>query len=599
MRYLFGSHALDLNRREISAGGAAISLPPKVFGLLVHLIEQRDRAVSKEELFEKLWPGVHVSDASLTSCVKAARVAIGDDGRRQRLIRTVHGHGYRFVGQVMVESLSETAATEQKADSAPGRDQPSASTKERKLVSVLDAALHNAAALAQKLDAETLDDLIEQLLEAATAVVERHGGTLSQRLSGGLLALFGAPRAYDDPCRRAVAAALDLQAAAADLRARDHVELALKIGVHTGEVIVGPLDPVSGQIPAPIGATTELAGTLRDLAPPNTVLVSSAIHDVLAREADAEPYPAIGAGTVYLIRGLIGDRAGVLSETGAHGPFVGRHLEMSLLTERLGRMQAQAGHAVAISGESGVGKSRLLDEFATQAAATGIETIRVNCAPHNVASPFFPLKRLLRRVADVADDAPSDLVLHKLQHAWPGGADAWSTRRPVLAELLGETKQTEDLGHLGPAERRAGIFAALHELVAQSAVRPRLVVFEDVHWIDPSSGAWLVELVEQIAGHRVLLIVSHRPNYQPPWLDKPAVSKIMLEGLTPDDSRRLIRTLLADRADLPPEIGDHLIERSGGNPFFLEQLVQALGPDADTEVIPSTVQAALAARIDQ
>src|SRR5262249_10993234 len=339
MQYLFGDYALDMRRCELCRTGMLIPLRPKVFDVLCYLIVQRDRVVSRQELLEHLWPDQFVGDATLKSCIKEARRAVGDTGQAQRCIQTLHGRGYRFVATVEEASenppagampaplapLRESAAGPTASTNAtpaasaledlgpvverspvPGRaaHSPAASRDtvpailegERKQVTILCCGLVDARGLAAQVGAEAMYRLMRAFLALAQRVVQRYGGTLLHRLSDGCVAVFGAPVAYEDHARRAVLAALELQqhtrtepALRAPLRG---ATLATSMGLHTGVVIIGPLEEEAQTLYAALDDTTDIAGHLQRLAGPGTILMSEATRRLVQEEVRVEAYDA-------------------------------------------------------------------------------------------------------------------------------------------------------------------------------------------------------------------------------------------------------------------------------------------------------------------
>jgi class 3 adenylate cyclase len=358
MRYEFGGYILDTDRRELLGSQGAIPLRPKVFGLLAYLIANRDRVVSKQEVFDRLWSGVEVGDATLNTCIKAARQAVGDSGQRQAVIRTWHGVGYRFVAPVDEcpgVSASGGPAVPSEPTSAPREPVfPSAPTgtpaapaigslpagKEHKQVSVLDCVVHEASRLAVRLGPEVMHEAMERFMASAQSTVQGYGGTVVQWSSDGFVALFGAPRAYEDHARRAVSAALDLQRELAETAGHDQHPLRVRIGLHTGPVIVST---TAERIYTAVGETSETARALQRMAPRDAILASAPTHEIIAAEVAAEPFMHEygDSSRAYVIRGLVARRAGVPGRAGrVLSQFVGRSKELAILLDRSRRSRS-------------------------------------------------------------------------------------------------------------------------------------------------------------------------------------------------------------------------------------------------------------------
>ena len=441
MRYVFDRFVLDTKRRELLDGDAAIALRPKVFALLEYLISHRDRVVPKQELFDKLWTGLFVGDATLNTCIKAARHAVGDDGTTQSVIKTSHGHGYRFVADV-VEDTGDIGSLEDEIPVVPSiRDDtprpvdtaapgiPSAASmpdpplnifpsgKEHKQVTVLHCRLEGASQIAAETGAETMDELMENFITAANNVVHRYSGTCTQWLGDGFVALFGAPVASEDHARLGICAALDLQKTLRRGFGPSSRDLSITVGVHTGPVVVGSLEADPGHTYTAAGATTETAAALQDLAPAGTILASEEIHNIVQMEVQADRFTETNSQSAYLIHALTTRRSGVPRRRDRHATqFVGRERELAILSERLQRLPDEGGSIISVTGEPGIGKSRLLDELANRREAETLDIYRVNCLSYATSSPYLPIRYLLRQMCGVdAGDTPDD-VLRKLDH---------------------------------------------------------------------------------------------------------------------------------------------------------------------------------------
>lgn len=604
MRYRFADCTFDTDRRQLRRAGELLALRPKVFELLFYLLAQRERAVSKQELFEKLWPRRVVSDTTLNSCIKELRLAVGDSGDAQRLIQTVHGFGYRFVARVESGAAPLPAEATDAVAEAPGEvpmARSSIDAGEHKQVTMLACTIAGAEELAARLGAEAMDALMRDFMAASARVITAHRGTVGDWSADGFTAIFGAPLAIEDHARAAIRAALLLRDTAR--RGIGGVPLSLRQGLHAGSMVVGPLAGDAGRYFAPVAVTALHVQRIVREAPEDGIVATAAVMDLAAGEVDATPIRAESGENRHRIDRLIADHAGVPGRN--QGPltsFIGREQELALLSERMRRLDAGRGQVVSIVGEAGAGKSRLLQEFALHAGGLGIPPLEVQCLPYFSSTPYFPVSQLVRKWIAAPPDADA---------ATTGAAVATALRTcgideldaaPLLLELLGHRPPDELLEALGPEARRARTFGYLTRLFTRRSPQyPLIVAIEDVHWIDATSVAWLAQFVTAIAGVPMLLVVTCRPGHPAAWATHSHVTQLALPPLSDAQSARLVQA--APRGTpIAAETARKIVARAGGNPFFLEQLTWAaenLESGTGLQDVPMTVHAVLAERIDQ
>jgi class 3 adenylate cyclase/DNA-binding winged helix-turn-helix (wHTH) protein/tetratricopeptide (TPR) repeat protein len=649
MEYVFGDYTLDTRRYELRRAGVPVPLRPKVFHLLAYLLAHRERVVSRQELGEHLWPRHFVSEATLDACLAQARQAVGDSGRRQQVIQTRHGYGYRFAAAVQVHegpsregetaSVSATSPPEPPAgepaqgpvgaagvpvlvpaaphtapllltSARPTPPQPLA--EERKEVTVLVCTLADAAGCAQRLEAEALHQRMQAFLALVLEEVERYGGTLQRVLDDGALVLFGAPLAYEDHAQRGVLAALAIQRrlqAAHPTPALPSGEVwAVRIGLHTGQLIIGQLGEAGRLTFTSVGETLQLAVELAQWAAPGTIVVSEAtarrVQGAVRLEA-GRPMPRRGATTprlAYKVLGLGPRRASLATHAGRPlTPFVGRRLELATLRALLRRVESGQGQVVGIVGEPGMGKTRLVYEFWHSLGSTRVTCLEGHCDAYSQAIPLLPLQDIVRQACGLTEADPAAVTAAQVHRHLQALDISAAEVAPYLLHLLGVPEATAGLAELSPQAIRLRTFAALDRLLLQHSQRgPVLVVVENLHWIDPTSHEYFAELVERIAGVP-LLLVTYRPGYRPPWMDKSYATQLTLAQLSPADSQRVVQAVLPAR-QLPDRLLQDILERAGGNPLFLEELAWTVKEHGGGQLppeIPTTVQAVLAARIDR
>jgi DNA-binding winged helix-turn-helix (wHTH) protein/predicted ATPase len=610
MRYRFLDCTLDVERRELRRAGELAPLRRRVFQLLLHLLEQRERAVSKTELFERLWPRRVVSDATLNSCIKELRRAVGDTGDTQRVIQTLHGHGFRFVAR-LEEEPSDAAALKAAPDERPPdprRERGAAADtaaveREYKQVSVLVCSVAEAETHAARLGAEAMDELMQGLLDSARTIVERYGGIISEWSGSGFSALFGAPVALEDHGRRAVQAATDLLTSLARRGARESVQV--RLGLNTGAVVVGHLAADPSRIYTAVGDTTWRARRIHDCAPPGILLASDASYRLIEADTEADPGGPVDNSPTWRIRSVKVRRGGVPQRVARkRSRFVGRDRELDLLRQGLRQAEAGRGNVICIAGEPGIGKSRLLDEFrALDGGVPSALHAEAHCLAHQTSTPYFPIISLLRQLCGMLDSDSVGVIATKLDEALRSAGIASHDARPLLLELLDVPGETQLLAELGPEARRARSFSYLTRLIVARATGSVCVLtVEDLHWIDATSEALLAQLIARAEAFRLLILLTCRTGYRPPWATNSAVTQVALRRLSEAESADLIESVPRS-PPLQQAAARQIIASAGGNPFFLEELTWTLAPDGVSPTarvsVPSTVQAVIAARIDQ
>jgi DNA-binding winged helix-turn-helix (wHTH) protein/class 3 adenylate cyclase/tetratricopeptide (TPR) repeat protein len=651
MRYAFADCVLDTQLYTLTRAGFPRPLRPKVFQMLAYLLTHRDHVVSREELCAQVWPGQCISETTLESCIKQTRQAIGDSGQAQQLIETRRGYGYRFIGVVAVcldppagigggdglappQSLSTLPpatpdlvpglSPRETAGAADGGPEPdtrgveaslphgvSTSVGEWKLVTVLCCALAAPSPAAPR-EAEPHYRALHALAVLAEAAVQRYGGTLQPVVGDHLLALFGAPRAQEDHARCAVLAALDLQQHLCQSSTPGLPALGaghtVRMGVHSGLAVVGELGPAAhGQVTA-VGAPTQVALRLQQQAAPGALLVSAATYRLVQGEVAGVPGGSLvlegsPPQPVYTIQALRQRRAGVPQGPPRDAsPFVGRQRELALLHDRLEAVRAGEGQVVSLVGLPGIGKTRLLTEFRRGLAPDQVTWYSGQCLAYGQAVPYLPVRDIVQQVcALVAGDAWETHMAAVRQRLTALGK-VTEEDVALVSQLLDLPEAPALLGQRTPEARQARTFALLGHLLRQEAQRqPVVLAVENVHWIDPTSAAWLAFLEERLTGLAVLLLVTQRLGAQPPWGTHAAVTQLALPPLPAKESQAIVAAV-PGTAQLPAAQCQQIVVHGAGNPFFLEELAwhAAEHGQAPTPVaVPGTVQAVLAARIDR
>ena len=483
---------------------------------------------------------------------------------------------------------------------------------ERKPVTVLFCDLVSSTTLADRLGAEGMHAVLGAFFERALAEVHRYEGTINQFLGDGLMALFGAPIAHEDHARRAVLAAMGIRRAFAERPVRldsgEEVPLTLRMGAHTGFVVVGAIGDNLRMDYTAVGDTTHLAARLQQLAEPGAILISDATarlvegYALLERRGSTEIRGRAEPVVVHALVGAGARRSRLDDAGGGLSRFVGRDRDLAALTDLLGHVEQGHGQVVGLVGEPGVGKSRLILEMREAMASRQIEYLEGRCLSYGRSIPYLPVLDLLRAGCGILDADDPDRMAAKVRATLEAlGLDA-AEREPYLLNLLGVKGPDDRLAALGAEAIMTRTFETLRQMMLlASRRRPLVLVVEDLHWIDQTSESYLASLVESLARARVLLLATYRPGYQPAWMDRSYATQLSLRPLAPGDSLAVVRSLLPDVVDADPR-ARLILDKAEGNPFFLEELARVVGDGAGSPAaltVPDTVHGVLMARIDR
>jgi predicted ATPase/class 3 adenylate cyclase len=496
---------------------------------------------------------------------------------------------------------------------------------ERKQVTVLFADIKDSTELIRDLDPEAAQQLLDPALHTMMAAVHRFEGTVNQVLGDGIMALFGAPIAHEDHALRACYAALAMQAALREhteaVRRQHGLELRIRVGLNSGEVVVRAIGNDLHMDYSAVGQTTHLAARMEQLATPGTIRLTAAtlrLVEGLVRVQALGPIPVKGVTEPVEVFDLVGASAvrRRLQAAAARGltRFVGREAELATLRQALEQASAGHGQVVAIVGEAGVGKSRLVYEGVQAHRMQDWRVLESASVSYGKATLYFPVVDLLKRYAHVEDTDEPRTVRAKVTGQILTLDETLQETIPALLWLLDVLPDDSPFRTLEPPQRRQRTLTALKRvLLHESQVQPLLLVFEDLHWIDTETQALLDSLVDSLPTARLLLLVNYRPEYQHGWGSKTYYTQLRLDPLPPAGAEAVLDALLGQDPGLAP-LKRLLIAHTQGNPFFLEESVRTLvetgalvgesaayrpAQDVPTIQVPATVQAVLAARIDR
>ncbi|MCP3395026.1 AAA family ATPase [Bradyrhizobium sp. CCGB12] len=529
------------------------------------------------------------------------------------------GHRRKILAAISGPASSAQAAIEPSADSTPWKTTDAA---ERRQLTVMFVDLVGSTALSGRLDPEELRDIIGAYHRRCAEVITSSGGFVAKYLGDGVLAYFGYPQAHEEDAEQAVRAGLALIEALAKLDAGNAATLRVRIGIATGLVVVGDLlGEGAAKEQAVIGETPNLAARLQGLAEPNTVVIANNTRRMLGGLFD---YGDLGkravAGIdypvhVWRVLGVspVGSRFEALRT--ASTPLIGREEEIALLRRRWERAKAGDGSVVLIAGEPGIGKSRIAQTLLEQVSEEPHTRLRFFCSPHHQHSALYPSIAQLEQAAGFRREDTAETRLDKLVAVLALANQELREAVPLFADLLstpiGDRYPPLNLTPYSRKEKTLQVQVAQVEGLA--AQQPLLMLWEDIHWSDPTTLESLDLLVDRAATLRVLVIITFRPEFTPPWVGRPHVTLLSLSRLPPRHRAEMIAHVTCGKA-LPKEIADQIIDRTDGVPLFVEELTKSVVEsgwitDAGDHysvtgtvvplAIPTTLQASLLARLDR
>jgi class 3 adenylate cyclase/tetratricopeptide (TPR) repeat protein len=496
---------------------------------------------------------------------------------------------------------------------------------ERKQVTVLFADMKGSMELLADRDPEEARKILDPVVEHMMEAVHRYEGTVNQVMGDGIMALFGAPLAHEDHAVRACYAALRMQESVKrygeGVRRTEGIPIQIRVGLNSGEVVVRSIGSDLKMDYSAVGQTTHRAARMEQMATPGSIMMSA---DALRL---AECYVQVKSLGPVTVKGLT-DPVEVYEVTGADAArtrlqaaasrgftrFVGRDAETEQLRKALEQAEAGHGQVVALIGEPGVGKSRLFYEFIHSHRAQRWLILESGSVSYGQATPYLPVINLLKGYFQIESRDDARRIREKLLGKVLGLNEALRAIIPVILALLDVPVEDDTWQALDPPQRRRRTLEAIKRLLLrETQVQPLLLVFEDLHWIDSETQAVLDSLVDSLPTARLLLLVNYRPEYQHGWGSKTYYSQLRLDPLSPESAEELLRGLLGNDIALQA-LKRSLVERTEGNPFFLEEIVRTLvetmvlsgagGAYRLTQAVeeiqvPATVQAVLAARIDR
>lgn len=507
------------------------------------------------------------------------------------------GHRRRLQ-RALAEAPAATGAPSSQPQPASAPGQPA----ERRQLTVMFCDLVSSTELSRRHDPEDLRELIRRYQDTVSGVVVRHGGYVANFLGDGIIAYFGWPGADEDDPSQAVRAGLGAVSAVRALSLQAHV------GIASGIVVVGDLDAAGRrQTGAIAGETPNLASRLQSLAGPDQVVIDSLTRQLVGAgfilddlgpqrlKGIDEPQPAWCALAERVVESRFEARTGRLTR------FVGREHEVALLLDRFERAAAGEGQIVLLSGEAGIGKSRIIRQLHERLAQTPHTRLRFQCASTHAESALYPVIRHIEYAAGFLSDDEPELRLDKLETLLRRGAEDARESAALLAPMLSLPTDRYGPVDLSPEQRSERTLEVLvDQLLGLAAQQPVLYVLEDAHWIDPTTRELVTRALGRIGAARVLLVITYRPDHHADWASHPDATVLSLNRLSRAEGAELVRAIGGEA--LPEETVERILGRADGVPLYLEELARSVLEACDLfgdSDVPETLQASLLARLDR
>jgi class 3 adenylate cyclase/tetratricopeptide (TPR) repeat protein len=493
---------------------------------------------------------------------------------------------------------------------------------ERKIVTVMFSDVSGFTAMSEKLDPEDVHGIMDRVFEVILEAVHRHEGTINQFLGDGVMALFGAPIAHEDHAQRALSAALEIQEGlkplAEDVRQAHGIEFRMRMGINTGPVVVGAIGRDLRMDYTAVGDTTNLAARLLAIAQPGQIVASRGtqhMRDRFFTFEDLGDFQVKGKTEPVRAYAVTGARRQTRLEASRErglSPLVGRERELELLNGAWKRATDGQGAIVLLSGDAGVGKSRLLSEFLGRLDTTDTLEVETTCVSYGRSMAYRPIVELARRYLGLLEGTTGEELRHRVADQLQLLGMEGEEPVILLAHFLGASAPPEFLDRLSGPQLMERTLNALRDMfVRASETAPLIFILENMHWVDTASEKFLAHLAAGLPGHRFLLLLTSRPGYSAPWLAPPLAEAITLEGLEATDVQGMVRTLLSAE-EVSEQLFKMLAEKSEGNPLYVEEILRQLVETGGVVVengearlsrpdvtVPATIHDIIAARLDR
>jgi TOMM system kinase/cyclase fusion protein len=574
-----------------------------------------------------------------TELIEAKRIAADEDGKVLLWAGAAPVHSSEFQVPSSSSSPNTQHLTPNTQTLDPRLSDPRLSAAERRQLTVMFCDLVGSTALSARLDPEELREIVRAYQQTCAEVISRHEGYIAQYLGDGLLVYFGYPTAHEDDARRAMRAGLEIIAAIAPtvpspFQGEGQGEgslsslsshslhpnplpkgargLQVRIGIHTGLVVIGDIGASGRTEQLALGETPNIAARIQGLAEPNTVLISAATQRLIEGQFEFQPFGSHlvkGIDAPIAVYHVLSERqsASPLAGRATLTPLVGREQEVGLLLDRWEQVKEGRGQVVLLSGEPGIGKSRLAYTLREHVTSEGSLLFEARCSPYHQHSALYPLIDVLQRILLLTRQETDDEKVEKLERIL--ALYSLPETLPLFTALLSlpTPSQYPPLTFTPQKQKERTLQALLQLLVAQAERQATVSVWEDLHWADPSSLEFLSLLIEQIPTTKLLLVVTFRPEFTPPWKPRSHISQLVLNRLGKKQVEAMIEKVTEGQA-LSTDVIEQIRVKTDGVPLFVEELTKAvieaeIGVGArhavSLQTIPATLQEALLARLDR
>jgi class 3 adenylate cyclase/predicted ATPase len=491
---------------------------------------------------------------------------------------------------------------------------------ERRQITVMFCDLVGSTALSETLDPEDLRSLMQAYQQAAGTVIERYRGHVAQYLGDGLMTYFGWPQAHEDDAERAVRAGLDIVDAVKAVKAPEPLQV--RVGIATGRVVVGETGAGDASVPKlAVGETPNLAARLQGLANTDQIVISASTRRLVGGTFDLDDLGAhvlkgiVDPVPTWRVTGIAQTEGRFEARGGRLTPFVGRDAEIAMIMERWQQAKSGDGQVVLLCGEPGIGKSRVTQVLRERVAEEPHIRLRYQCSPYYTNSALYPVIEQLERAAGFARDHTAEQKLDKLENLLRQSMPDVPATAALFASLLNlDQRGRYPPLNLSPQKQMELTLQTLAEHVTSLAAKqPVLMIFEDAHWIDPTTQELLDLVIPAVACHPALVMVTYRPEYEPPWIGLGHATPLTLTRLGKANAAAMVDRVTGSKP-LPDEVLDQIIAKTDGVPLFVEELTKTViesgivvAQDAGYTLtgtlsdfaIPSTLQDSLMARLDR